>query len=302
MRRLRRRTERSARDKILEIVEFFMPDLLAIRQEADAFLEEHDSEESLPVLLSPELQSALDDTTSSLATFLTPMQRERLRKGNELASELEQLSSEELDSRYEPILKQRRLEESTVAHEEDAAVLHNSDLHADLEHWRQLPFWTIDEAVALSFGLEPGSAALKALDRLSDASSLKATHQKVVQRLSRAVEAKQFSDNEHVTPGEFARWFKNNNVRYPAELSDLLNDNRNVVGGLDDELKGKRLSSVYRIIRSLAFPKASERPSEAELAKVVNTVKQAAERRGEKIDDETARDYLRAALEAWPKH
>jgi rhodanese-related sulfurtransferase len=87
---------------------------------------------------------------------------------------------------------------------------------ADFERWSKLADWTIDEAIALSFGKDPDVVNWKLVQNYGGRSGFADQYLKRRQLALRAVRQHQLDDP--VTPGCFLAWAKHNDVDFPAEL------------------------------------------------------------------------------------
>jgi hypothetical protein len=92
-----------------------------------------------------------------------PPDTRELRKSVEaFREELAALSPEELVARYEGE-KRRELEQlrAKAEQEESERFYNHPAARADFEHWAKAAHWTLDEAIALSFGRAPNSSGGK---------------------------------------------------------------------------------------------------------------------------------------------
>src|SRR5262245_44110124 len=93
----------------------------------------------------------------SLSSRGPPPDTRELRKSVEaFREELAALSPEELVARYEAE-KSRELEQlrAKAEQEESERFYNHPAARADFEHWAKAAHWTLDEAIALSFGRAP---------------------------------------------------------------------------------------------------------------------------------------------------
>jgi hypothetical protein len=87
---------------------------------------------------------------------------------------------------------------------------------ADFGHWATLAYWTVEEAVALTFGKEPNVVQWKHLLALTAISTFAVTFEKRREIVRRANVAKELGDP--TVPGAFIVWAKRNNIPVPPEL------------------------------------------------------------------------------------
>lgn len=84
--------------------------------------------------------------------------------------------------------------------------------NADFMHWAKAAHWTLDEAIALSFGKEPEIVTWKEIEKLKGQTNFAKTFAK---RRDLAVRAK-FSDE--ITPIEFIKWSKKLDIELHVDL------------------------------------------------------------------------------------
>src|SRR3954452_22360468 len=84
----------------------------------------------------------------------------------------------------------------------------------DVEFWRSMPGWTVEEAAALLCGLNPDSVSA---DRIAQGGD---THSKLVRRLQRAVE---MGDLEvPARPKKLVRWARDNDLTVDDRLKSAV--------------------------------------------------------------------------------
>lgn len=115
---------------------------------------------------------------------------------------LQNLSASELLSLYKQGLEQ----------EEKERFYNRQSANADYSYWSKASHWTIDEAVALSFGKEPGVVTWKEIEKLKDKTVFAKAF---ARRRELAVRAK-FSDE--ITPIEFIKWSKKLDIELHVDL------------------------------------------------------------------------------------
>ena len=91
---------------------------------------------------------------------------------------------------------------------------------ADFLHWAKATYWTLEEAIALSFGKSPEVVNWKRLEQYKGVSPFVAEYAKVRDLAIRAKNWKQLYDP--VQPGVFLAWAKRNDFSYPEKLEGLV--------------------------------------------------------------------------------
>lgn len=136
--------------------------------------------------------------------------------------ELQSLDASELQSRVQTALKsqidaKRQLEEA----EEQRRPYNQPHAIADCERWAKMGYWTIDEAVALSFDKDPAYANPKAFQyAFGSPFAQQFADRKTI--CSRAVAMGQLS--ETTTPSNFLAWAKRMRVDVPVALVKAVED------------------------------------------------------------------------------
>lgn len=112
----------------------------------------------------------------------------------------------------------------------DLLTLYNSELvkqenerfynqryaNADFVHWAKAAHWTLDEAIALSFGKEPEIVTWKEIEKLKGQTSFAKVFAKRRDLALRATHWKKFGDT--IPPVTFISWAKEINVELPNVL------------------------------------------------------------------------------------
>lgn len=104
--------------------------------------------------------------------------------------------------------------------EENARFFNQPYAKADNQYWSKAAYWSIDEALALSFGRDPSRVNWKSVEPHVPVSSFAAEYARQRTLLLRAVAMKQLSDG--TLPGAFLAWAKRNRFPYPQELEDAV--------------------------------------------------------------------------------
>lgn len=98
-------------------------------------------------------------------------------------------------------------------------IYEQSSANADFDYWSKVPHWTLDEAIALSFGKEPTVINWATIQKYASTSAFAKEYGKLRNLALRAVPWKQLFDP--VTPGLFIAWTKRNEIPFPEELEKL---------------------------------------------------------------------------------
>lgn len=104
--------------------------------------------------------------------------------------------------------------------ERERRLLYLRDTRVDFEHWAKADYWTLDEAIALVFGIDPDEFGWEEVTRFSQESVGASEIVKARELARRAIDRKKIS--EPVTPHNFIVWAKSTEIRVPKELIRLV--------------------------------------------------------------------------------
>ncbi len=186
---------------------------------------------------------------------LSRKEHESSRETLRYAIELWELSEDALSARY----REGRADEREQAPSKSEAIV-------DFGSWALVPLWTLDEAVALSFGKDPSLVNYSDLEDLEDleedspfAQKDSPFAQKYAARyeiLSRAVRAGQLS--APLIPGKFVEWALIHEIEIPPVLKEAVGPvvdwkdqhekDQRKIAQLNDELK------KYKLIKEDVHP------------------------------------------------
>ena len=158
-----------------------------------------------PSLLSMAGGNAYADRQSGLPEIET--YKEELR--NKRPAELQKLYDEEL---AKEAAEQFALAES----EEQSRFFNQPYAKADFGHWSKTAYWTLDEAIALSFGKAPEQVTSETMKPFVDVSPFAHQYWRRRDLALRAAASKQLSDP--TLPGPFLAWAKRTDLAVPSEL------------------------------------------------------------------------------------
>jgi len=103
-----------------------------------------------------------------------------------------------------------------AAAQEQTRFFNQPQANADLSYWSKMSHWTLDEAVALSFGRAPEIVNWASVKSLVSVSPFAFHYSRRRELCLRAVPWKQLF--APVLPGLFLGWAKRNKIDYPKEL------------------------------------------------------------------------------------
>ncbi len=124
-------------------------------------------------------------------------------------SELRQAAAEERGKEVAEWVASAAADERTQFFNQPNAV-------PDLDHWARMDFWSLEEALALSFGKAPEVLTAKRVTGLSTYSPFAVEYRRRTEVARRAIVAKQMW--ESVRPSTFLRWAQRKGMNPPAEL------------------------------------------------------------------------------------
>lgn len=144
----------------------------------------------------------------------TGAQREAFEK---YKAELEAKSPEAIRALYEAELAKHRSEVAAkVEREEQARFFNQPRAKADFDHWSKAAHWTLDEAIALSFGKAPEMVNWARVEQYLSVSHFAQQYGRVRDLALRACQWGQLYDP--VLPGIFLAWAQRTDIAVPPEL------------------------------------------------------------------------------------
>lgn len=102
--------------------------------------------------------------------------------------------------------------------EESERFFHRPVANADFDHWSKTAHWTLDEAVALSFGEAPEVVNSPALRTFQNISPFAQRYARLLDLARRAASWGNLYDP--VLPILFIKWAKQNDIEFPAALAE----------------------------------------------------------------------------------
>jgi hypothetical protein len=136
-------------------------------------------------------------------------------------AEIAALSSAELVARYDAE-KQREYQQAIAKaeHEERERPFNQPYAAADFVHWSKTAHWTLDEAVALSFGKAPEHVHWSVISKYLQISQFAVAYQRRRELALRAAQWKQLYDP--VLPTIFLAWAERTDIPVPVELLEAV--------------------------------------------------------------------------------
>lgn len=122
--------------------------------------------------------------------------------------------------------------------EEAKRFFHQPHANADYNHWSRASHWSLDEAIALSFGKAPEVVKWKFLEPLRSQSPFAFQYGRLLDLAERAKAWEKLFDP--VLPGIFIAWARENEIQFPQELEDAVRARGNNVASWKthyDEMK-----------------------------------------------------------------
>jgi hypothetical protein len=162
-------------------------------------------------------------------------------------AELRAMPREELLGLLDAALKEDRQKQADKAEEEDQTRFFNQPpADADLDHWGKAAYWTLEEAVALTFGKDPQQVNwTKIKDYPSPTDSPFVEKYRKIREL--ALRAKSVGHlDDPCLPSDFLGWARRNNFDVPAELIKEIEAQGNIIADWKD--RHDNLQIEYNLI------------------------------------------------------
>jgi hypothetical protein len=143
-------------------------------------------------------------------------------------AELMAMPQDRFEALYQEELDKFKEELRAAADAKERALFFNQPhANADFDHWSRAAHWTLEEAVALSFGKEPSIVNSNSIAPYSQTSRFAGQFSKRLDLARRAVPWKKLFDP--VLPGIFIGWTKENQIPFPSDLEALLSARGNMI-------------------------------------------------------------------------
>ncbi len=156
-------------------------------------------------------ESAEKPVSIPLSTEVKKRNEEIVREMGEYREFLDKMPSTGLELLHREELEKQHLED------DQARFFHSPSAEADFDYWSKMAHWSLDEAIALSFGKAPERVGQKSLANFNSAESpFVHEYQRTMELARRAVVWKQLYDP--VLPTIFVKWAQENDMSLPDEL------------------------------------------------------------------------------------
>lgn len=230
---------------------------------------------------------------------------------------LRKLSKTELLTLHKQTLDEDKERNRLAAINEENSRFYNlKNANADFNHWAKADYWTLDEAVALSFGKEPKIVNLPAIQKLVDKSVFCQTYAKRYDLAKRATFCKQF--NDAIPPVYFLNWADDMDFELPQGLLDNV---KNYAGrainwrheyvelkSLYDEISEqpkpestRKSENLLQALAAIAMDAYGYDPDSAK-STTPKDIADALARLGQKVDPKTIRGWLKEGSALLPRN
>lgn len=132
--------------------------------------------------------------------------------------------------------KERHEIQAKAERDEQQRFFNQSNAKADFTHWSKIDFWTLDEAVALSFGKDPKVVNWESVQKYTDRSPFAAEYGRVLELALRAKGSKRIYDQ--VLSSSFLAWARRTGIEVRSELVEQV-EARGIVIADGKELQAK---------------------------------------------------------------
>jgi hypothetical protein len=169
------------------------------------------------VRLPPSLSGGVGSISGGVSGISHDRHQELLSQISDYEKELRAKPPEELQA----LVEQERAKvagelRERAEREERERFFNQPHARADFEHWSKAAHWTLDEAIALSFGKSPEHVNWRKIEPLVQISRFAVEYQRRRDLALRALHWDQLYDP--VLPGIFLAWAKRSDLSYPPEL------------------------------------------------------------------------------------
>lgn len=169
----------------------------------------------------------------SMSGMTAEHRKERTALIKALQEELLALSPEDLNARLTAEQAKERQELIDKAEREEKARFFNRpSANADFSHWSKATYWTLDEAIALSFGKAPEVVKWENVQSLVGVSPFAFQYSRVRDLAHRAKAWEQLYDP--VLPTIYLAWARRTEIAAPEELIRLVESRGVMVGDWKD--------------------------------------------------------------------
>ena len=152
-------------------------------------------------------------STAILAPALANFDKTQNSENSKKVAEIEEYKSTLRNIQSNDLLV---LYNEVLAKQEKERFYNQLYANADFVHWAKAAHWTLDEAIALSFGKEPAIVTWKEIEKLKGQTAFAASFAKRRDLALRATRWKKFGDT--IPPVIFISWAKEINIELPNAL------------------------------------------------------------------------------------
>lgn len=232
---------------------------------------------------------------------------------------LREIEPAELENRYnQAIAMDITQAKQNAINEENLRFYNLQSANADFVHWSKAAHWSLDEAIALSFGKEPEIVTWKKIEPLKDKTAFAKAYAKRRDLALRATRWKKFGDT--IPPVIFISWTKEVHIELPNALIEEVTK----VGGVAinwhgqylkvkaerDELASKpenkqksestrKTENVLQAFAGIAIDAYGYEPKSAK-STAPQDIAVALSKLGKKVDQKTIRNWLKEGIELLP--
>jgi hypothetical protein len=165
-----------------------------------------------------------------------------------LEKELRALPVEQLKKLYDAAKQKATAQNLVYADEKEAGRFFNKPAaQADFDHWSKMPYWNIDEAVALSLGKDPEKVKWKEVATLTEVSAFARNFDRRRDLARRAVGMRQLFDP--TVPAIFLRWTRQIELSVPDELVHLVEQRAQTTTDWATALKNSQDEHAQTIVK-----------------------------------------------------
>jgi hypothetical protein len=245
----------------------------------------------------------------------TSENHKKLAEFEAFKNELKAMPVNELEQLYNQTKAQDTLQEKLKAVKDEKAQFYNQPYaNADFVHWSKAAHWTLDEAVALSFGKEPDQVNWEKLEPLKDKSTFAKNFAKRRDLALRATHWKRFGNT--IPPAVFIDWAKELKIELPEALLNAVSEMGMVAVNWHEKflkLKAEfdtrqkqpsentqKTDNLLKAIACIAFDAYGYDPKSAK-STVAKDISEALKKHGQSMDPKTIRAWLKNGIELLPR-
>jgi len=262
---------------------------------------------------------------SSIATSMASIKPNERNVFSDKKSEIEAYKltlrnipeSELLTLHKKSLLEDAEQHKRNVTNVENSRFYNQKSANADYVHWSKAAHWTLDEAIALSFGKEPEIVNWKKIEPLKDTTEFAKSFAKRRDLALRATRWKKFS-NEAIPPVLFISWAKEVKIELPNDLISELGkightatnwreQYYNLKSEFDALAKSiqttdntQKSENLLKAIACIAIDAYGYDPKSAK-STAPKDICEALKRQGQTLDPKTIRNWLKEGIEILPR-